>query len=439
MKFLQNKLSADIIWTMGSFVILAASGIIINLLVTWFRDVAALGVFNLAYAVYIISSQIAVLGLHYSVMRHAALYVDQHHERNKLMYTACLVSVFLGVVAALVTYFIAPFLGELFHSSPTGQAIKYSSLGLLIFPLNKVLMAFLNGLRAMKAYSIIQSLRYLAVMVWVVGVAASSYAFEYMTYGFFAAEFITTCTCLAYLLHKKCFAIKFQCFCTDWVKKHFTFGGKSLLAGMFVELNSRIDVLLLGVFLSEKMVGIYSFVAMLVDGLYHMIVVVRTNFNPVLVGVVRDHQFKEAKKLLKTAKTYVYPAAGFLSICIIGAFWILSHIIMPTKGLEEGMICLMVLCTCLTFISAFIPFDNLLMSSGLPGFQTIQHLVVIVSNILLNLLLVPIYGINGAAIATGMSYISGIMALVIFTRYFLGWNLLTNKSGGNAAFNVTSH
>ncbi|MCC6247653.1 MAG: hypothetical protein IT499_07825, partial [Rubrivivax sp.] len=69
-----HKLSRDIAWTLGSFVLLAASGMVINLVVAGVRDAAALGVFNQAYAVYIIASQLATLGLHYSVLRHAALH-----------------------------------------------------------------------------------------------------------------------------------------------------------------------------------------------------------------------------------------------------------------------------------------------------------------------------------------------------------------------------
>ena len=46
-----RKLSGDILWTLGSFGVLAASGLVINVAVAGFRDAAALAVFNIAYAV----------------------------------------------------------------------------------------------------------------------------------------------------------------------------------------------------------------------------------------------------------------------------------------------------------------------------------------------------------------------------------------------------
>ena len=87
---------------MGSLVVLAASGILINLIIAAFRDAAALGAFNQAYAVYIVASQIAVFGLHYSVLRHAALYDTDAVERGRLLANAGAFSLLLGACAAVL-------------------------------------------------------------------------------------------------------------------------------------------------------------------------------------------------------------------------------------------------------------------------------------------------------------------------------------------------
>lgn len=435
----QNKLNKDIAWTLGSFSILATSGVIINIMIAWLRDVSTLGVFNLAYAIYIIASQIAVCGIHYSVMRHSALYESSSDERQQLMCTASIMSLLLGFIGAIVIYEFSPLLGTLFHSSAAAKAIACSALGLTLFPFNKVLLAYLNGLREMKIFSLLQSLRYIIVMVWVTFISASNLSIEYITCGFFVAEFITTCITLGYMYWKKLFIFHYWKFSVRWVKLHFSFGGKSLLAGMFVELNSRVDVLLIGIYLTESQVGIYSFLAMLVDGLYHVLAMVRINFNPILVGVVRDKRFKESQNLLYASLKYIYPITLLLSFCIIVTFWTFSNFILPEKGLQEGLVPLCILCTCLTCISAFIPFDNLLLASGYPGYQTSQHLAVVFSNIFLNAILIPVFGINGAAFATGMSYFVGIIALFVLTHYFLGWNILgLFKRGGREKAAVTT-
>jgi O-antigen/teichoic acid export membrane protein len=53
-------------------------------------------------------------------------------------------------------------------------------------------------------------------------------------------------------------------------------------------------------------------------------------------------------------------------------------------------------------------------------------MTLVLSNIILNLAMIPLLGIMGAAIATALSYICGIAALLYLARRTLGWNLLTN-------------
>ncbi|MCP5172547.1 MAG: oligosaccharide flippase family protein [Pseudomonadales bacterium] len=423
--FFQHKLNRDISWTLGSFVILAVSGIVINLVVAGFRDAAALGVFNQSYAIYIITSQIAVFGIHYSVLRHAAFYEKNPEERGSLLFTSVVMSIFLGFLAAVILFFSSEKIGVILDSDITGRAIGYAAFGLLFFPLNKVLLSYLNGLRYMKAFSILQASRYVLVMLWVAIVATSDMDFALSTLGFFVAESSTVVLAVIYLIFKKeCKALKFN---RRWVSRHFSFGAKGLLAGMFVEMNSRIDVLLIGFFLSDELVGIYSFAAMLVDGLYHVLAMVRINFNPVLVGCLRDYDWSSAQKLLRKSKILGYPATLIMSILISVAFWVLTSLLIPEKGLASGIYPLTILLAGLTIISAYIPFDNLLMVSGRPGWQTFQHMTVVVSNVILNLSLVPIFGLAGAALATASSYIVGTLMLMFMVDRLLKWKLWNNQ------------
>ena len=118
MKFMKHKLTTDIAWTMGCLVVLAASGILINLIIARLRDAAALGVFNQAYAIYIVASQFAVFGLHYSVLRHAALYDSDESERGRMLVNAGAYSLLLGACAAVSLYLAAPLFGLLWKALP---------------------------------------------------------------------------------------------------------------------------------------------------------------------------------------------------------------------------------------------------------------------------------------------------------------------------------
>lgn len=426
-KALQNKLSHDIAWTVGSFAVLAASGIIINVVVAALRDASALGVFNLSYAVYIVASQVAVLGIHYSVLRHSAYHAADAEQRGAMLFTGGVMALALGVLAAAAIFLAAPLFAQAFDSPRTGEAIRHAAFGLILFPLNKVLIAYLNGLRHMRAFALLQANRYLLVTAWVSWISASAHEFELAALGFVVAEAVTSVAVLAYLL-LNALAGRPR-FARAWVRNHLGFGSKSLLAGMFVEMNSRVDVLMIGIFLPDRAVGIYSFAAMLVDGLYHLLAMVRVNYNPMLVTMTRDGEWAAARRLLERTRIYAPCVMAALSALVVLGFWVLTSLLAPEKGMQEGMAALLILLSGLTLISGFIPFDNLLMVSGHPGYQTFQHLFVVVTNVLLNLMLIPLLGIEGAALASATSYVIGIVMLLLFVRRILRWNLFTNQVG----------
>lgn len=423
----RDKLSQDIAWTLGSFVVLAASGIVINIVVTRLRDADALGVFNQAYAVYIIVSQFAVWGMHYSVLRHAALFDTDPAERGRMLATAGLCSLLLGTLAACALWLAQPLLASAFDSAPTGRAVGYGALGLILFPLNKVLLAYLNGLRRMKAFSLLQGVRYAVVMVVVAAVAASPWPVEMATFAFAVAEAVTASGAMFYIARRQLTGPLVPM--RAWVKKHFAFGSKGLMAGMFAEVNSRIDVLLIGAFLSDRAVGIYSFAAMLVDGLYHVLAMVRINFNPLLVAAMRDGDWAQAQRLLSRSKRLVWPLTVVLSFVVVAGFWLLATIVGTDKGLLEGLPSLVILLAGLTLISALVPFDNLLMVVGHPGYQTLQQLATVGTNAVIAVLLLPVLGIEGAAIGTAASYLAGIIMLTLFAHRVVRWNLLSNRIG----------
>jgi len=218
--------------------------------------------------------------------------------------------------------------------------------------------------------------------------SASPYSIKFITFGFFVAELVTTTGVYFYLHFRDMFpTMRFD---PAWTRRNFAFGGKSMLAGIFVEMNSRVDVLLVGFFLPDREVGIYSFAAMLVDGLYHVLAFIRLNYNPLLVVYIRDSYWAGAKRLLVQTKRYVLPVAVLLSLSVLAVFVILTTVIVPEKGLDQGLLALSILIAGMTLVSVFIPFDNLMLVSGHPGYQTMQNMIIVLTTIVMNTALIPL-------------------------------------------------
>ena len=61
--------------------------------------------------------------------------------------------------------------------------------------------------------------------------------------------------------------------------------------------------------------------------------------------------------------------------------------------------------------SGYLPFQNILILSNKPFFQSLMIISIALINVFLNFLLIPILGINGASIATALSTISSMLIL----------------------------
>lgn len=422
-----GKLGKDIAWTVGSFVVLAASGMLINLAVAFLRPAEDLGIFNLAYAVYIIVSQLAVLGIHYSVLRHAALNHDQPGELGALLGSAILPVLVLGVAAAATIVLAEPWIVRAFDSVRAGQAISNAALGIALFPVSKVLVSFLNGLRHMKAFALLQSGRYIIVAAVAIGYAASEADFTNATLCFFIAEVATLVLAIGYIAAQR--LVRNLCAIASWRREHVRFGSRALAAGMFGEINTRVDVICLGLFLSDREVGIYSFVALFLDGMYHLLTMVRVNFNPVLTVAVGELRWPDAQRLLRLSWRIVPLIMLVMSVAVFAFFWLLTTQFFPERDFGEGFSALAILLVGLVLVSALVPFDNLLMMSNYPVLQTLQQAFAVLVNVVFNLALIPIWGIEGAAIGTAASLMASVLALSMLSQRFLGWNLFLNRVG----------
>src|SRR5262245_19467502 len=63
---LTGKFGKDVIWNLGSLALLGASGVLINTIIASYQSPASLGIFNQAFAFYIVLSQFAVGGMQFS-------------------------------------------------------------------------------------------------------------------------------------------------------------------------------------------------------------------------------------------------------------------------------------------------------------------------------------------------------------------------------------
>lgn len=413
-----DPLTSGIAWNAASFAIVAASGVAINLLIAFRFGAASLGAFNVAYALYIVLSQIAVWGVHYSALKHSSEFERDRGEVGTMATAALLLGLLLGCAACLTTWLLKPYAHLVFDSAAVADGLTWVALALAIFPINKILLAVANGLRQMRFFALVQALRGVGILAWIAYSALLTGRAEDLAVGFLVGELAVLLVLLLNVAARRA-GFEIRPPSLAWLRRHVAFGSHGLGAGLLIEFNSRVDVLLLGVLLSDKDVGIYSFAAMLLDGFFAIFVVVRNNFNPLLVQFTHQHRWEELFQLLRTTRRFAYPMALALAVLVFAAFLVVTVVLLPERGLSAGAPVLAILLGGAWLWSGYLPFDNLLLQSGRPGLQTMQYLAVLLANVAMNLLLVPHFGIVGAAVATAVGYTAGMLTLLIVSRRVL--------------------
>lgn len=407
-----GKFGKDVAWNIGSLAILGISGIILNILIGHIYGAAILGIFNQVYAIYILLSQLAVNGIHLSVLKHISQFKKEQQICNQIISSAIILTTFIAGLVCVIVWALSSWIGDIFKSPGIAIGLMYALPGLWCFALNKVLLSVLNGYRFMKAYAFAQASRYILMVISVIILILLRKPGITLPIIFSATEIILFIGLIIYTI--RFYHPVFPREWLAWPKKHITFGVKAFAGGALGETNTRVDVLMLGFFTNDRIVGIYSFAAIFVEGIAQLISVIRANLNPILASLYADNRISELEKTIHDGIKMFYPimiALGMLSIIL---FPIFVHLILPNSDFTNSWPIFTILMAGIILSSGYLPFNMLPTQIGYPGLYTVMITLTIMSNIILNWLLIPSFNMYGAAVATGFSFAMSVVFLKIF-------------------------
>ena len=417
-----SKLKQDLLWNYASLAILAASGLVINFLVAHFFGHEALGIFNQVFAVYIIGSQFAICGVHYSVLRSTAQEQLSAEKRSSTIGSGLLLALIFGLIAWAALDAAGFVIASLLESPRVQDGIVYVAPALLLFALNKTVLAALNGLRCMKAFAFCQGLRYVLIVAVLIWGAFASWPAELLPISFLIAEAVLACVSFALLYPHIDFSARLFTLQEMW--RHLRFGLKGFLSGVFVDANTRVDVLMVGYFLADSDVGRYSLAAILAEGLYQVLVVAKNNFNPMIAQMLKDNDWDGIHELVRKSWKYIYPGMLILLVCGGVAFYGYLHFFSQDEFLYQTLAIYLILGSGILIASGFIPFDAILLQGGKPGWHTVLTFCMLGTNVVGNAVLIPVFGLHGAALGTATSVVATAIYLNVITRKQLGASLL---------------
>jgi O-antigen/teichoic acid export membrane protein len=419
-------MAAHAAWNYAALGVTVAVGAAITLLIARQMGTTALGVFAQLYAIHAIGAQIAVFGAHDSTQKHVAdLAADGRPDAGAIEGGLRLVLVSAALLAAALAVLARP-LGVLVTSDAVGRGLYLVAPGIIFFALNKVLFAALNGRGLLKLYAWMQILRAAFILATVVTIIAVD-APTYVVGGVFAAAEMLL---LPFLI----LAVR-PSFKRDgladrpWWRRHLGFGGRGLLAAVLVETHLRIDVAMLSYFASDRDIGIYAFASLFAEGVFQLPVVLRTVAYPTIVQLAAR---ADRAGVARTARR-LSAASGAVSIAtalVVALAYPYVAARFDAGFVTPGWSVLLILLTGMTVYAFVVPFDQLLLQSGQPGRQSVLMATYVGANVILNLLLIPPFGLRGAAVATAISLVLACLLLLVASRVWLGYrpSVLTHRT-----------
>jgi O-antigen/teichoic acid export membrane protein len=413
----RGKFGQDVLWNMASLVVLGLCGILLNLVVAWFYNPSILGIFNEVYAVYMVFSQFAVAGIHLSVMKYVAEH-SNHTERYRSIITAGLILSlgFAGTMSALF-WLLREQIGLWMSSPGVADGIFWATPGLFFFATNKVLLAALNALSRMKSFAVFQALRYILLVVTFLVAAILNSPGEDLPVVFSATEIILF-VCLLLVLRDE-FCVPSFLTIGRWIVMHLAFGMRGFFSNVLVQLNTRVDVLVLGYFSSDYTVGIYSFAAILAEGMYQILTVLQINYNPILVQLISKRELGDLKTIIKKGVQLTYAAMLAIGIVTVLLYPLGLALLTNKRDFMQSWAIFAILMIGIMLSSGYVPFGNIMLQAGRPGLQTVMVAFLVLFNFVGNLLLVPGFGAIGSASATALSFVLSVFLVKGFTQSVL--------------------
>lgn len=200
----------------------------------------------------------------------------------------------------------------------------------------------------------------------------------------------------------------------DYIKKAINYGHKAHLSNIMAFVNYKADIFLVNLLLSPANAGVYVIAVQLSESLWMLSEAVSTVLLPRLSELSSD----EDKRLQITPliTRFTLYSTAFFSMVFAFLAYPSIYLIFGTEYLD-AYIPLLILLPGIVLTSASRILANDLAARGRPELNMYTSIVVVVCNIIGNILLIPSYGLFGAALATTVAYMLNFLMKLLMYRY----------------------
>ena len=395
-------------------------GFFFSVLAARYMGASAYG--KIMYVITIITaiSIVTKLGLTQGLVQFVAKLSDkkEYIKRNSLISFSILIVLSFSILMSALLFFSSKFIAvNIFNNIEIAALLRVMSPILILFSLIEITPGIFRGLHIVKyqviGRDLIQSLIRL-ISVFILGYLG------YKLSGLVISYYISMTISIIYLLYKLYRLRLIGKIKKEYIKSYkkiLVFSSPLLVSGLLHYLIGKIDIFMIGYFLESTEVGIYIIALKIATLANFLLFSINSIFAPKITSLFYNNQMEKLKRLYQVLTKWIF-ATNLTAFFII---LVLSRDIMNIFGNEFifGWLAL-ILIAAGQVINAGVGSAGLInIMTGYPHSELYISSIVFILNAVLNYLLIPIYGIEGAAIASLISI--GILNLL---RLYILYNRL---------------
>ena len=396
-------------------------GLISNLIIAKYYGAEILGTISVLFSVMGIAAIFSLLGMDVSILRFIPPLIKQKNYSDlyeTVKKTFLLVS-FFGLLNALFVYMFSDFIAaEIFKKDYLSTLLSFISFFIFIQAITKISSSTVRALKSIKLFLTLQFLPSFLNLFILLIVTFFFYTEYNPLYSQLGSQFLVLIASL-FVLNKLLFVYK------NKNNKNSTISYKKIISVSFPMFLTtamqaivlQTDVLMLGSMSTLENVGIYSIVMKLALLSSFIISSINTIIAPKFSELYYNDEMDELKITAKKSSKLIFFASLPISIILI----IFGQQLLSIFGnkFEIGYYSLLLL-TLGQLVNAMAGSVGYMLN--MTGHQKEFNKIVLLgalSNVALNVLFIPKYGINGAAFASMVSAILwNVLASIYIKKYF---------------------
>lgn len=367
-----------------------------------------MGVYILGMSFVLLLAIVGRMGFQISLVRFVSIYSREksEHKLKGVLGFSFFVSFITSTIIATGLFFLSDFLSSsVFHNPELALPLKAFSLGIPLYTVLYLFLAVFLGLGDMKNKAVIDAMQPLSVcvlfLVLIFFVESKIWA---AIFAYLISLIISVAIGMLNLARKLPFLFDTNIKAHIEQKTILMYTLPLSLGAVTSILFQRTDTVILGFFRPATDVGIYGLAASIAFGITFFLYVFNQVFAPIIAGYYNSKRIKELEYLFKTITRWVFMLTFplFLFILLLRS----EIMLFLGKAYVQGAPVLLVLALAQLFNISVGSVTYMLSMTAHPRIFLINSVIGNAVNIILNIILIPRFGIMGAAFATGLAIIT---------------------------------